>query len=231
MYEKWKNLLLTASLLCVMSVKTSSGEPLPMRINSNKAEESDLLYNDLTDLDSAIRHKLDTLYSYEVEALNALNKKGNSFSKFAYKMKFKESSFDYQVVNSLGYYGAYQFGKSALDMLGIKKDKAFLTDKHLQDAAFIAYCKHNKWILNKYIKAYKGKRINGVKITESGLLAAAHLKGAGCVIKWLNLNGKISKKAKCDANGTNLEYYMKIFNGYNTSTLVPSRRICFQLHS
>lgn len=231
MYDKWKNLLLTASLICLMSVKTNSCEPVPTKFAEKEEPKEVKQYNDLTDLDSKIRKKLDTLYSYEVKNLVDLKKESCSFDKFASMMKFKESSFDYKVVNRFGYYGAYQFGASALSMLGIKKDKSFLLDKHLQDAAFIAYCKHNKWILDKYIKAYKGKKINGIRITESGLLAAAHLKGAGSVIKWLNLNGKMSKRAKCDANGTSLEYYMKIFSGFNTSTLVASRRVHIQLNS
>lgn len=229
MYDRWKNLLLTVTLVCSMTVETYPYEPPMMKIPKEKTKKME--YNDLSNLDSKIRLKLDTLYSYEVKTLVNLKKESCSFDKFAYAMKFKESSLDYKIVNRLGYYGAYQFGKPALDILGIKKDKSFLLNSHLQDAAFIAYCKHNKWILKRYINTYQGKKINGIMVTESGLLAAAHLMGAGTVIKWINLNGKMNTKAKCDANGTNLEYYMKVFSGFDTSTLVASRRIHFQLNS
>ena len=53
------------------------------------------------------------------------------------------------------------------------------------EQAFLAYCKVNKWILRKDIKRRVGKVINGVKIIESGILAAAHLSGAGNVKKIL----------------------------------------------
>ena len=33
----------------------------------------------------------------------------------------------------------------------------------------------NKWELRKEIEKYSGRKINGVEITESGILAAAHL--------------------------------------------------------
>lgn len=231
MYEKWKPLLITSILVCGLIVKTSSSEPLSTQFQLKEENKDKLKYNDLNYLDDKIRLKLDTLYSHEVDVLVKLKKESSGFDKFALMMKFRESGFDYDVINSFGYYGAYQFGTSALKDLGIKKNRSFLNDHHLQDAAFIAYCKRNKWILKKYIRAYKGKRINGITITESGLLAAAHLKGAGTVIRWLKLNGRMSYKAKCDAYGTNLESYMKWFSGFDTSTLVASRKVCFKLNS
>jgi hypothetical protein len=51
--------------------------------------------------------------------------------------------------------------------------------------------------------------VNGVLVTESGLLAAAHLVGAGSVRKWVR-NGKISR----DRNGVTLVSYLTKFNGY-----------------
>ena len=47
-------------------------------------------------------------------------------------------------------------------------------------------------------------------MTESGLLAAAHLGGAGSVKKWFR-TGKIRK----DGNGVKITSYMKTFGGYN----------------
>jgi len=52
--------------------------------------------------------------------------------------------------------------------------------------------KYNKKKLQKYIDKYDGKVIHGVLVTESGLLAAAHLGGAGSVRKWFR-TGKIRK--------------------------------------
>ena len=58
---------------------------------------------------------------------------------------------------------------------------------------------------------YIGCTINGVKITKSGLLAAAHLSGAGNVKSFLN--GGIDDFK--DGNGTKLTTYLKEFSNYN----------------
>ena len=51
-------------------------------------------------------------------------------------------------------------------------------------------------------------------VTESGLLAAAHLGGAGSVKKWFR-TGKVRK----DGNGVKITTYMTKFSGYKL--LVP----------
>ena len=66
----------------------------------------------------------------------------------------------------------------------------------------------------KEIEKYSGRVINGVKITESGIIAAAHLGGAGSVKKFLKSNGRNGFK---DGFGTSLRSYMKKFAGYETS--------------
>ena len=78
----------------------------------------------------------------------------------------------------------------------------------------------NKWILRKDIKRSVGKIINGVKITESGILAAAHLSGAGNVKKYLRSNGNLSFS---DAYGTTIQSYMKNFGGYDVSSIEANR--------
>ena len=59
--------------------------------------------------------------------------------------------------------------------------KSFLRNAEWQDEAFKALIVRNKWELRKEIQKYSGRVINGVEITESGLIAAAHLGGAGSV--------------------------------------------------
>jgi len=78
----------------------------------------------------------------------------------------------------------------------------------------------NKWILRKEIKRTVGKRINGILITESGILAASHLAGAGNVKKYLRSWGKVNFK---DAYGSNIEHYLKKFAGYDTSFIKADR--------
>lgn len=143
------------------------------------------------------------------------------FVAFKEAVAFKESQGKYNVVNTLGYLGKYQFGRTTLQRFKIYNTQAFLNNPELQENAFVALCKVNKWILRKDIKRSVGKTINGIKITESGILAAAHLSGAGNVKKFLRSNGNIRF---ADAYGATIQYYMKKFGGYNVSNLVADKK-------
>ena len=142
----------------------------------------------------------------------------NSFIGFKEALAFKESQGKYGRVNSFGYLGKYQFGKTTLHRLKIYNTADFLENPVLQEEAFVALCSLNKWILKRDIKRSVGKKINGVEITESGILAAAHLAGAGHVKKYLRSNGSI---VFADAYGTNVQHYMKKFSGFDTSFIKP----------
>ena len=129
---------------------------------------------------------------------------------FLYDMAERESSNRYDVVNQYGYMGAYQFGSQTLKNLGYKVTrKEFLSNPILQEEAMLKLLKANKHTLRRQIKKYDGKLVNGVLVTESGLLAAAHLVGAGTVRKWIR-NGK----KYTDGNGVDLTSYLVKFNGY-----------------
>lgn len=146
---------------------------------------------------------------------------GKSYLGFKEALGFKESRGDYQTVNPYGYLGKYQFSKSTLHMIGIKNASNFLYNTRQQEAAFLAYTSLNKWVLRKDIKRYAGKTIGGVKVTESGVLAAAHLAGAGNVKKFLRSAGTNGFE---DANGASIRYYLKMFSGYDTSHIVANKR-------
>jgi hypothetical protein len=139
---------------------------------------------------------------------------GNHFIGFKEAIAFKESQGKYRKVNSIGYMGKYQFGSNALRSVGVKNQKAFLKNPALQEKAFIALLSKNKWILRNEIEKYEGKVISGIEITESGILAAAHLGGAGSVKKFFKNKGN---KHFRDAYGTSLRSYMKAFGGYDLS--------------
>jgi hypothetical protein len=137
--------------------------------------------------------------------------KTNSHADFLDAIGFKESGNRYDIVNRFGYMGKYQFGKKTLRGLGFKMSKEeFLTSPQIQEKAMYALLKQNKRSLRKYIEKYDGKIVHGVLVTESGLLAAAHLGGAGSVKKWFR-TGKVRK----DGNGVKITTYMKRFSGYN----------------
>ncbi|WP_408038162.1 peptidoglycan-binding protein LysM [Tenacibaculum amylolyticum] len=143
------------------------------------------------------------------------------FIGFKEALAFKESQGKYTVVNSLGYLGKYQFGKGTLRRFKIYDTQKFLKTPELQERAFTALCKVNKWILRRDISRFVGKRINGITITESGILAAAHLAGAGNVKKFLRSYGKFQFK---DSFGTSIESYMKKFSGYDVSYIKADKK-------
>ncbi len=146
---------------------------------------------------------------------------GKTYLGFKEALGFKESRGDYSVINRYGYLGKYQFGPSTLALIGIHDTAQFLVDSELQEQAFAANMSRNKWILRRDIARFEGKVIGGVRVTESGILAAAHLAGAGNVKKYLRSGGQ---HAFSDAFGTTIGYYLKKFSGYDTSFVVPNRQ-------
>jgi hypothetical protein len=123
---------------------------------------------------------------------------------------FRESGNRYHITNKWGYMGKYQFGRSTLKGLGFKVTKEeFLNNPQLQEEAMMALLLHNKEKLQKYIDVFDGQTVNGMYISESGILAAAHLGGQGSVKRYFK-NGKVFK----DGNGTKITSYMNKFSGY-----------------
>ena len=124
---------------------------------------------------------------------------------------FRESGNRYDITNKWGYMGKYQFGKSTLKGLGFKvTKKEFLSNPQLQEEAMMALLLHNKEKLQKYIDIFDGQTINGMLITESGILAAAHLGGQGSVKRYFK-HGKVFR----DGYGTKITSYMEKFSGYD----------------
>jgi hypothetical protein len=122
----------------------------------------------------------------------------------------KESGNNYSIVNSYGYMGRYQFGASTLKGLGYKVSKEeFLNSPKLQEEAMQALLEHNRKKLRRQIDKYCGQTVNGVYITESGILAAAHLAGQGNVKKFFRKGYEFK-----DGYGTTMTSYMEKFSGY-----------------
>lgn len=139
---------------------------------------------------------------------------GRSYIGFKEALGFKESSGNYFRTNTLGYLGKCQFGIGTLQLMGVNNASRFLNDPILQEKVFYTNLSRNKWILRKDIVRYSGKRIGGVTITESGMLAAAHLAGPGNVKKYLRSWGRNNTQ---DAYGTKVSNYLSKFSGYDVS--------------
>ena len=144
---------------------------------------------------------------------------GKTFVGFKEALGFNESTGNYASINRYGYLGKYQFAATTLSLIGVNNTNTFITSAALQEKAFVAYTSRNKWILRRDIKRFVGTKINNVLVTESGILAAAHLAGAGNVKKYLRSDGDFFFK---DAFGTTIQTYLKKFSGYDTSSVTPN---------
>ena len=151
----------------------------------------------------------------------------------------RESGGNYKAFNKYGYAGKYQMGEMALidcgyyykpnriynndwtgvftGVDGVNSIDDFLNNPKAQENAQIVF-KKKQWNYLKALGANKfvNQIINGYKITPSGLLAGAHLKGAGAVANYLKSNGKNISK---DAFGTSIESYIKNFAGYDVTEI------------
>ena len=146
---------------------------------------------------------------------------GNFFIGYKEAIAFKESQGKYRKINGIGYMGKYQFGAETLKTIGIFDSLSFLNSPKMQEKAFIALLAKNKWELKDEIAQYDGDIVGGVRITESGILAAAHLGGVGSVKRFLKSNG--TRKCR-DVNGASVKSYMKDFGGYETSGIKAKKK-------
>ena len=136
---------------------------------------------------------------------------------------FFESGSDYNKINRFGYLGKYQFGKGTLKIYGVSDLNNFIKSPELQERVFLMNVKRNKWILRREIKKYSNIFLGDLYISESGILAAAHLSGPGNVKKFLR--NKASKDFnKKDANGTSISDYIRIFKNYDLENINQERR-------
>ncbi|TXG85037.1 MAG: peptidoglycan-binding protein LysM [Spirochaetes bacterium] len=123
----------------------------------------------------------------------------------------KESNNRLGVVSKRGHLGLYQFHPKTLKQLGMDVTvQKFLKNRDLQDKAMLSYLKQNKKILKNEIEKYSGMNLNGEIITESGILAAAHLSGPESVKTFFKYG-----KDKTDGNGVRISHYLIKFSGYN----------------
>ncbi len=144
-----------------------------------------------------------------------------NYTGFKEALAFRESGGNYRVVNKFGYMGKYQFGQSTLDLIGIDANQDFLKNPILQEQAFFLNASRNKWVLRRDIKRFVNQWVAGIQITESGILAAAHLAGPGNVKKFLRSGGAIGFN---DGFGTSIRSYLKRFSGYDVSNIEATKR-------
>lgn len=133
-----------------------------------------------------------------------------SYDDFLNSLGHRESGNDYNSVNSFGYLGRYQFGLTTLEYLEYEGTAdEFLRNPELQDEFMYKSLLLRKRILDEYINRYDSTEYDGVIITESGILAAAHLAGSTGVKRFFD-----KQQNKQDAYGTSIADYLTEFSGY-----------------
>ena len=144
------------------------------------------------------------------------------YDAFKEALGMRESSGRYDIVNPWGYLGKYQFGMERLCDLGYTEkvngslewitgcsEEIFLNSPQLQDLVFFKHVEDLKKQVYKHFSHYLDRKVNGINITVSGLVAMAHLTGMNGAKQFF----KGSDFA--DANGTKGSDYLKRFSGYN----------------
>ena len=133
-------------------------------------------------------------------------------SSFLNAVGYRESTNNYKAVNQFGYLGKYQFGRKTLNAIGLDSvsNREFLANPNIQEEAMSILLKKNRHTLRREIRKYVGDTVNGIYITESGILAAAHLTGAGNVKKFFRRGYEFK-----DGNGTKMTSYMIMFADYD----------------
>jgi hypothetical protein len=122
---------------------------------------------------------------------------------------------------------------------GVNSKEDYLNNPKAQERAVRFFARRNWGYIRRLgsLQQYVGRTINGIRVTESGLLAAVHLVGVGesaadilaepdkwhniCIRAFLESNGKINVS---DGLGTHASDYLKLFAGYQTPfDLNPTR--------
>ena len=154
---------------------------------------------------------------------------------FLTALSMMESDGNYQVVNSLNFLGAYQFGEAALTDLGfvnydgdaydnnysggwtgkygVNSAKAFLANENAQDRAAAEWMK----LMWSYIKLHKidgyaWSEVGGVVLTPSGMLAATHLLGPESLARYIKSDGTADLR---DPYGTPIKNYIVKLGNYD----------------
>ena len=149
-----------------------------------------------------------------------------------------ESGNNYSFVSSLGYLGRFQFGEEALRAVGFYNDdgtwaidfaggwtgkangmgvydkQGFLNAPAVQDAAATAWFSKIMDDVNQLgLRQYEGQWIGGIQISNSGLIAGAHLVGVWALKSFLESGGAVNTR---DGYGTPVSEYVSKFGHYET---------------
>lgn len=224
-----KSLLITIIPIIVGLIGTTATSEITDAEFGHNTIESNIVSNIINKMPDTkkIKKELSDKYKEKMDKEEVTLSK--TFDDFAKDIAHRESSGRWKVSNRYGYMGLYQIGRLALkdvsqrtndpELKGLHKvinKKAFDQNPHifpkdLQTRVFKELLKNNKHYLRDYY-SYVGKTVGGIEITESGMLASAHLVGQKGIKKFLRSDGKIDVT---DGNGVKCSEYLRNFSNYN----------------
>jgi integrating conjugative element protein (TIGR03758 family) len=172
-------------------------------------------------------------------SLSTLAWAASEYSDYLAALSAKESGNNPASVNRYGFLGSFQMGESALIDVGYyRKDstpnvndwQGSWTGKNgiNSKADFLANVVGQTQVISDYnskqwssiqtlgLDSYVGQTVGGILLTESGLLAGAHLVGVGGLKLFLTSNGTV---VPSDANNTAITQYIEDFNGFNIAAI------------
>lgn len=140
------------------------------------------------------------------------------FFRFITDLGRSESLNNWFCINRIGCFGEWQFAEATLHCLGFRhitlqkfRQDPWIFPREMQQKALESLIRVNLALLRDY-EHFIGDTINGTVVTKSGLIAAAHLGGAGSAKRFLRSGGFVNSK---DALGTSIQDYMRKFRDYD----------------
>jgi hypothetical protein len=148
-------------------------------------------------------------------------------TEFRRALSRQESTDNYDVVNSEGYTGAYQFGPKRLEDFSKAIGREISMDQFRQNPELQEQAQrwHEQdvlqYVTDTGLDTFVGQEVAGVKVTPSSLIAMAHLGGNYGMRQFLESGGEYDPS---DSNGTKISDYGKMFSGMNVENVNPSGR-------
>ena len=169
------------------------------------------------------------------EYINKIKRENPDVKGFLEKLAFRESTGEYDSHRKGSpFLGRYQLGDETLQQIGFKDsnndwttlaeslgvhdEESYLDSKIAQEVAVLFALRWGyQYILTYGFDKYIGTKVEGIEVTESGLIAALHLVG----IKDVNdaFNGNMPWEDAYDGNGVPALEYMEEMGGFDMSIL------------
>lgn len=141
---------------------------------------------------------------------------GGQFADINSSLAHTESGGRYNIRNSEGYTGKYQFGQERLNDFNRANGSKYSTDDLLKSPELQETVQNwhigdiDRYIAENDLSGYVGQGIGGVKLTQNSLRAMAHLGGNAGMKRFLQSGGRYNPS---DSNGTSLLDYARTHAG------------------